>query len=672
MVAASIAIGAGVITACGARRWSWTAPAVGLAAATIVAWWAVRLPGHGWTALAALAVAAALGTILAAIRLEGLGAAARRGAPVLLAALAAGAIPFIAEGHFGVLGTGFNVDMSQHLFAASWLADPAGPGPGLFEQGYPLGPHALAVATSELGGELTLAFSGVTIAVPAIVGLTALAGLEHWPAWRARGAAVLTAFAYLLATYLAQGAFKELFEIALLLGFALWLGELGRGGSRTAPSAVAVPGAVIAAGTLYAYSSPGLAWIVATLLAWAALELVRGGGAEARARLRGTAAPVAIGVLALVVLAAPEIDRIIDFGGAVGTVSDSSHARGGNEGPPPPGHERDDSAGSGGGSQRLEFDDDLGNLFGQISPLEALGVWPSGDFRVAPGDGAVPAFAFYLGALLGALALAIGVSAATRTGETALLAALAAALAIWLGARIASTPYTAAKALAVLGGAVMLLSARGALWPWAGAGRSPSEPGSPSTGPGAQPSSPVGASDPAGASNLPTGPGAQPSDRRQPTSEAARPLFPGALGGAVAVAFLLAAAVSSALALASAPVGPREYEPGARELTARYAGRATLVLVPDEQVTGERAAEFYGWEFREAVPPCVIAAPTADSSAPPPPGWTRIAVVGGGSEPPFAGLEPLESAGGVTVWQAPKSAAGDRSSRSAPTCPPAT
>lgn len=646
----------------------------------MIAWWAVRLPGHGWTALAALAVVTVIGAVLAARRLDGLGAAAARGAPVAAAALLLGAIPFIAEGHFGVLGTGFNVDMSQHLFAASWLADPAGPGPGLFEQGYPLGPHALAVATAELGGELTLAFSGVTIAVPAIVGLTALAGLEHWPAWRARGAAVLTAFAYLLATYLAQGAFKELFEIALLLGFVLWLGELGRGGSRTAPSAVAVPGAVIAAGTLYAYSSPGLAWIVATLLAWAALELVRGGGAEARARLRGAAAPVAIGVLALVVLAAPEIDRIVDFGGAVGTVSESSHARGGDEGPPPPGHERDDSAGSGGGSQRLEFDDDLGNLFGQISPLEALGVWPSGDFRVAPGDGAVPAFVFYLGALLGALALAIGVAAAVRAGETALLAALAAALAIWLGARIASTPYTAAKALAVLGGAVMLLSARGALWPWAGAGRSPSEPGWPSPGPGAQPSGPVGASDPAEASDSagasysaarPTGPGAQPSDRRQPTSEAARPLFPGALGGAVGVAFFAAAAVSSALALANAPVGPREYEPGARELTARYAGRATLVLVPDEQVTGERAAEFYGWEFREAVPPCVIATTAADPDAPPPSGWTRIAVVGGGSEPPFAGLEPLDSAGGVAVWQVPKPPGDERSSRNAPTCPPA-
>ena len=33
----------------------------------------------------------------------------------------------------------------------------------------------------------------------------------------------------------------------------------------------------------------------------------------------------------------------------------------------------------------------LGNLFNRISPLEALGIWPSGDFRVEPGDGFAPA-----------------------------------------------------------------------------------------------------------------------------------------------------------------------------------------------------------------------------------------------------------------------------------------
>ena len=618
VIAASTAIGAGILAACGRREWSWTAPAVGLAAATIVAWWAVRLPGHGWTALAALAALSIIGGALAVSRLEGLAAAAAHGAPVLAATLAAGAIPFLAEGHFGVLGTGFNVDMSQHLYAASWLADPSGPGPGLYEQGYPLGPHALAVATGEIAGQLTLAFSGVTIAAVVIAGLTALAGTDRWPAWRAGVAATLTAIAYLAASYFAQGAFKELFEIALLIGFALWLAELRREGAPADGSrpgiALAAPGAVIAAGALYAYSSPGLAWIGGTLLAWAAIELL-GDRRRAGARVRAAAPAVAMGALLVIALAAPEIDRIADFGGSVGTVSDSSREDSSRATPKAP-SERDRGVPDRLG--KLDFDDDLGNLFGQISPLEAFGVWPSGDFRVAPGDGAVPAIAFYLGALLGAVALALGVAAALRAGETALLAALAAALAIWLGARIASTPYTAAKALAVLGSVIMLISARGLLRPPA-------------------------------------------------ADSAALPRRPGPIGVAVAAAFLLAAAASSALALGNAPVGPREYHPGARELTAVFAGRPTLVLVPDEQLNDEHGADFYGWEFREAAPPCVISSSAANPGMPAPPAWLRIAVVDGPGSAPFDDVEKAGEADGVSIWKVGKDETGGEE----PACPPA-
>ena len=52
----------------------------------------------------------------------------------------------------------------------------------------------------------------------------------------------------------------------------------------------------------------------------------------------------------------------------------------------------------------------LGNLFNRLSPLEALGIWPSGDFRVEPGDGAIPAAAFYLGGAAGLAALAYGLT----------------------------------------------------------------------------------------------------------------------------------------------------------------------------------------------------------------------------------------------------------------------
>ena len=43
-----------------------------------------------------------------------------------LAARLAASVPFLVEGRFGILGTGLNPDMSQHLFAADRLAQGAG------------------------------------------------------------------------------------------------------------------------------------------------------------------------------------------------------------------------------------------------------------------------------------------------------------------------------------------------------------------------------------------------------------------------------------------------------------------------------------------------------------------------------------------------------------------
>ena len=91
----------------------------------------------------------------------------------------------------------------------------------------------------------------------------------------------------------------------------------------------------------------------------------------------------------------------------------------------------------------------LGNLFGQVSPFEALGIWPSGDFRLAPGDGAVPAFGYYLGAAFASVLLIYGFARCWRRRETAIVAGLLAAAAAYAAARIGGTPYTAAKAIEV-------------------------------------------------------------------------------------------------------------------------------------------------------------------------------------------------------------------------------
>ena len=60
---ASLAIGQAALALCGVRRWSWLAPAVGLALLCAICWATVRLPGDGTFAAVAilvLSVAAAL------------------------------------------------------------------------------------------------------------------------------------------------------------------------------------------------------------------------------------------------------------------------------------------------------------------------------------------------------------------------------------------------------------------------------------------------------------------------------------------------------------------------------------------------------------------------------------------------------------------------------------
>jgi hypothetical protein len=174
----------------------------------------------------------------------------------------------------------------------------------------------------------------------------------------------------------------------------------------------------LAAGSVYTYSFPGLTWLLGALGIWAVAELflvVRGGG-DVAAAIRGAVGPASWALVVFVVLAAPEIGRMIDFAS----------------------FETFDPNGPG-----------LGNLFGQVSPTEALGIWPSGDFRLSPGDGAVPAFGYYLGAAFASILLLYGAVLCWRLRETALLAGLAAAALAYAAARAGGTPYTAAKAVEI-------------------------------------------------------------------------------------------------------------------------------------------------------------------------------------------------------------------------------
>jgi len=615
-------VGQAVLLGCGRRRWSWLAPVVGLGPVSAIAWGAVQLPGEGLTALGAVAAASVVSVAVLAGRVEGVADAVREGLPAAVLTLVAASIPFIVEGRFGVLGTGFNVDMSQHLFAADWLADPVGPAPGLVGQGYPLGPHGLAVAAAEAGGgNLVRGFSGLTIAVPVLAAFSALTVLRGLtPVRRATGAA-LVALPYLVASYLAQGQFKELMQGLFLLGFALCLQELTSGrllgsastaagsgeSSRERPFA-AVPLAAIALGSLYAYSAPGLVWLGGAGIVFAAAELIRRRASkDSYTVARRAALPVAVGLVVLVAGAAPELGRVVDFqGNAVKVANAGDRGEAPFERPRDAGGTGDRGGGPGsgadGGGERegRRFNNDLGNLFGEIWPLEALGVWPTGDFRVEPGDGAVPAIAFYLGAALGLVALLFGLGRWLRRGETAVPAAFVAALAIYVAARLVGTPYTDAKAVMMIAPLAMLISVRELL-------------------------------------------------DRDVLSMRARSKRGLVIAG-IAAAFVLASGASSLLALGNGPVGPTEYSSGLARIRSVFEGQPTLVLADPRELRSENGRDFLAWEARGGDPVCIEGA-EPDPGGHLPAGFRYVVTTEGEGTPPFAGLTLRRAKPPYALWE---------------------
>jgi hypothetical protein len=598
----SAVVGQAALVVCGWRQRSWLGPPVGLALLLAVAWGAVRLPGEDTAALVAVGALTAVSlVVLLRTRPGRLGRAIAEGLAPALLTLAGASIPFLVEGHFGVLGTSFNPDMGQQLFAADWFLRSDRPEPGLLEGGYPLGPHALAAAmTVATGGNLVSAFAGMTIAVPVLAALTSLVALlELAPVRRTVGAA-LVALPYLAASYLAQGLFKELMQALFLLAFALCLHALARGDpvGRTGRShlAAAVPLGLIAIGSVYAYSAPGLVWLGAAAALFALAELVRARRDHARIGpvARNAAAPAALAVIVLAVGAAPEAGRMVEFRGTavdVARAESPDEREGGGPGNAGGTRGEESAAHDAGETERVRFDNQLGNLFNEISPLEALGVWPTGDFRLDPGAGAAPAIVFYACGALGLLALGVGLVRWLRRGETAVPAALAAAVAVYVAAYIASTPYTAAKAVLMIAPLATLIPVRELLAP---------------------------------SFRL-----AGPSGPRR---------VPGRAFALLALAFVVGAGFSSVLALANAPVGPREYSSALAEFRSRVIDSpATVVFVSPRQLREEHAREFVAWDLR-GVPGLRIEPGGGETRTGDPPRGVEFAITGRvGPNPPYRG-----------------------------------
>ncbi len=591
ILVASCLVGQALFAVCGRREWSWLAPAVGLAVLTGVAWGTVRLPGEGAAASIAIGVLALIALAFLVGRVGALGEAMRIGLPVAAVALLAASLPFLVEGRFGILGTGLNPDMSQHLLAADQLAH--GEGGRLLSQGYPLGPHAVVVAVSKgTGAGLVQAFDGLTLAIAVAATLAPLALLAPLAAPRRVAGALLIGLAYMTASYLVQGAFKETMEALFVLAFAIGLHELaaGRLTAARAPgrrALAALPLAALAAGSVYAYSFPGLFWLAGAAGLWALIELGvaarRESPAAALAVARMAAPATIVSLVALAIATAPEVGRMIDFAS----------------------FETFDPSGPG-----------LGNLFNPISPLEALGIWPSGDFRLDPGDGAMPAVGFYLGEALGLVALAYGLAWWLRRRERAVPAAFAVAAALFAYAHLAGTPYQAAKSIVIASPLAMLIAARALLSP---------EP------------------------LLRLGGLRGQIARRRGGVLGALARHQGGLKTALAIGFLGAAAGCSVLALVNGPVGPATYSADLTKLRPLLGADSTLVLAPERLLADEHGRDYLVWELRGGRV-CVQQA-GAPSSSPPPRGVARVIAQDAGHTPPFAGLTLERRAGPYTLWR---------------------
>ena len=346
------------------------------------------------------------------------------GAPVAALSLLAASIPFISSGHLGVPGIGVNNDMAAHLIFADWLQNPTGPVPGGIEFGYPIGPHGMVATVSEaLGTQPLYGFLGLLLAITVITALTSLNLLAELPPVKRTIAAVLVSVPYLAASTFGIGGFKEMMVGLFLVAFALILREL----PRAEKGQLALIGALaaLAAGSIAAYSYPGLAWLAGTAGIWALAELVlayrHGRMDEVRAGVRRAAPLLLIGLLILAVLAVAELPRIKGFI---------------DEGAP---------------STLLETDSKL--RFPVPAP-EAFGVWPSGEWLFGYGEFGLDAWQLF--ALVGLVAFGFAAWWWLRRGDVALPAAVAASAILYLWTLSGAGLYVEAKSLQVPAVLIML------------------------------------------------------------------------------------------------------------------------------------------------------------------------------------------------------------------------
>ncbi len=423
----ALVLGQTVLGLCGATRWSWQSPAIGITVMMLIAVPALHVPGRSMTmaVVLALAIVGALAYVAAHPTQRPPLAGMLAGLPVLLLAL----LPFAAAGRAGTLGVGFNNDMASHLLLADGYRSEAIAAVNPVVSSYPLGPHALVGALAEvLGTGVDLAFAGLMMALPVLLGWTALGALRSPRRWAPFAVAPLVGMTFLVAGYYGQGSFKEVLIALIILAVAIRLAFPEPLHRRLRW----VPVALLLAGTLSVYAHAGLPWPFMFLAVWAVGVTARRYAAtrSARAvvaRVRAEVVPLLVGVGVLLAAVAPQLPRIARF---------ASDNIGTNVTGIPT--------------------DSLGNLAGRLPLWEAFGIWDSADYRVGGTgllqNGLWTPFAIVL--------VLIGVAWSVRRGEWMLPAAAGATLLIWLATDRTQSPYVAAKALVLLAPMLMIVAVR--------------------------------------------------------------------------------------------------------------------------------------------------------------------------------------------------------------------
>ncbi len=426
----ALILGQGACRLCGAHRWTFLAPPVGLALLMLLSMPAIHVPGHAGTMAVVLLVLTLAGlTILIREPAQRPSAAdLLTVAPVFFLAL----LPFLASGRAGTLGVSFDNDMHSHLLWAEAIRSPSVAEVTSLSAFYPVGPHALcAVLAQGTGIRVDYVFAGETMALPVLLAWTALGALRK-AGWLGKTFVVtVTAMTFMAASLYAEGAFKEIMQALFVLGFALGVEELIPG-ERRQPLRW-VPLALIVGGSLSVYSVEGLPWLLGTLGLWL---LLLGGRTAARglqlsalvASLRSAVLPAVLAVGGLLVLLAPQMPRLIDFY--------KTHA------------------GSAGGTGITTAG--LANLIGPISFWKVFGIWDEPDFRFP----SVNAFHVGMFVAFGLMVAVAGTIWWLHRASPAVPLATGVALAIWVYSDHHQPVYVASKALTILAPLVMLIATR--------------------------------------------------------------------------------------------------------------------------------------------------------------------------------------------------------------------